>query len=325
MKSDLPPPTGNWTTLILLWKAARVRAAGRQKRQGELMKRKTGSSSDTLGGLAMVFVVVVMGFVHGSLGWMLTGALKTSQIENLENEGRLVLVSWQYQEAERLEKLRSRIEEARMSKDAMSPEKESHLSFDKSVYADKLDAFGRDVSREKRRDRGEALERHKKLIINHFKKHGLAGFQNEKDIGSNQFSAPASIPVTYWPFVGFMLLWWLVMIVFQGEGLELDIQRRRHPMWEWLLSHPVRPLAAFAESLRHGRWIRGRAVDRSALRRRGFVFEQGAGDRRTAAALRAQSRGRARAHVLGGLRGDDAAAFHAECPESEGVARVHTG
>jgi membrane protease YdiL (CAAX protease family) len=112
-----------------------------------------------------------------------------------------------------------------------------------------LDAFGRDVSREKRRDRGEALERHKKLIINHFKKHGLAGFQNEKDIGSNQFSAPASIPVTYWPFVGFMLLWWLVMIVFQGEGLELDIQRRRHPMWEWLLSHPVRPLAAFAAEM----------------------------------------------------------------------------
>jgi membrane protease YdiL (CAAX protease family) len=35
------------------------------------------------------------------------------------------------------------------------------------------------------------------------------------------------------------------MLTFQGEGLELDIQRRRHPMWEWLLSHPIRPEAAF--------------------------------------------------------------------------------
>jgi membrane protease YdiL (CAAX protease family) len=35
------------------------------------------------------------------------------------------------------------------------------------------------------------------------------------------------------------LLWWVLMLVFQGEGLELDLQRRRHPMWEWLFSHPV--------------------------------------------------------------------------------------
>src|SRR5207244_13390637 len=37
-----------------------------------------------------------------------------------------------------------------------------------------------------------------------------------------------------------VLLWWGIMLVCQGEGLELDLQRRRHPMWEWLFSHPVR-------------------------------------------------------------------------------------
>jgi membrane protease YdiL (CAAX protease family) len=42
-----------------------------------------------------------------------------------------------------------------------------------------------------------------------------------------------------------MLIWWFVMVTFQGEGMELDTQRRRHPMWEWLLSHPVRPGAVF--------------------------------------------------------------------------------
>jgi membrane protease YdiL (CAAX protease family) len=42
-----------------------------------------------------------------------------------------------------------------------------------------------------------------------------------------------------------MLLWWAVMLVFQGEGLELDLQRRRHPMWEWLFSHPAPPSAIF--------------------------------------------------------------------------------
>jgi hypothetical protein len=36
-----------------------------------------------------------------------------------------------------------------------------------------------------------------------------------------------------------VLLWWLAMLVCQGEGLELDLQRRRYPMWEWLFSHPL--------------------------------------------------------------------------------------
>jgi membrane protease YdiL (CAAX protease family) len=42
-----------------------------------------------------------------------------------------------------------------------------------------------------------------------------------------------------------VLLAWVVMLIFQGEGLELDIQRRRNPNWEWLFSHPVRPGAVF--------------------------------------------------------------------------------
>ena len=42
-----------------------------------------------------------------------------------------------------------------------------------------------------------------------------------------------------------VLIWWGVMLVFQGEGVELDLQRRRHPMWEWLFSHPVPAGAVF--------------------------------------------------------------------------------
>jgi len=30
-----------------------------------------------------------------------------------------------------------------------------------------------------------------------------------------------------------------------GVMLKLDFQRRRHPMWEWLMSHPVQPTAVF--------------------------------------------------------------------------------
>ena len=35
------------------------------------------------------------------------------------------------------------------------------------------------------------------------------------------------------------------MLVLQGEGVELDVQRRRNPIWEWLFSHPVSSGAVF--------------------------------------------------------------------------------
>lgn len=46
-------------------------------------------------------------------------------------------------------------------------------------------------------------------------------------------------------FVFVIVCVWFFMLAFQGEGMDLDIQRRRHPTWEWLLSHPVRPGAVF--------------------------------------------------------------------------------
>jgi membrane protease YdiL (CAAX protease family) len=46
-------------------------------------------------------------------------------------------------------------------------------------------------------------------------------------------------------FGSLVLICWFLMLVFQGEGIELDLQRRRYPIWEWLLSHPIRPGAMF--------------------------------------------------------------------------------
>lgn len=45
------------------------------------------------------------------------------------------------------------------------------------------------------------------------------------------------------------LVWWAIMLVAHGEGLELDTGRRRHPTWEWVLTHPVKPGAMFAAEM----------------------------------------------------------------------------
>ncbi len=42
-----------------------------------------------------------------------------------------------------------------------------------------------------------------------------------------------------------VVVWWALVLVCQGEGAEIDALRTRHPMWEWLFSHPAAPGAIF--------------------------------------------------------------------------------
>lgn len=61
-------------------------------------------------------------------------------------------------------------------------------------------------------------------------------------LGIESLSATGPLPMM---LVSVILLGWLLMLICQGEGLELDLQRRRHPVWEWLFSHPVKQSAVF--------------------------------------------------------------------------------
>jgi hypothetical protein len=57
------------------------------------------------------------------------------------------------------------------------------------------------------------------------------------------------MPQVFLPVIGLAMAAWFLMVTLQGEGIELDTQRCRHPLWEWLLSHPVRPWAAVSVEL----------------------------------------------------------------------------
>ena len=52
------------------------------------------------------------------------------------------------------------------------------------------------------------------------------------------------------PMLGSLaLLLWSAALVFGGEGLELDVGRRRPPMWDWLFSHPAPAAAVFGAEM----------------------------------------------------------------------------
>lgn len=230
---NLPPPTPNWRVFRLLWKAARRRVVGRQARQRAIMRQKKGSSANPLGGLAFLLMILVMALVHGALGWMLVSIEETARTVEVERNGQLIVPNYFQRDLEHLREIED---------SAGNEEPQGGPTVSPEVLRDQ---FAEEVGHSRKWDAGGTDESQRALVAKHLQKYGTRGFVLERDVRKG----PGGPPAVWWPAAGFIFLWWLVMIVFQGEGLELDIQRRRHPMWEWLQSHPVRPVTAFAADL----------------------------------------------------------------------------
>lgn len=249
---NLPPPASNWAVFKLLWKAARVRAAGRRQRQSELMRQKKGSDSDALAGLAMIGMALFMAILHGALGWTLVGTLESARIMEVEGGGKMVIGRFDSHLLDRVTEQQDRINDLEtrlLDHPDNKSNLEEQLATARSNREDSIDLFVSSTARSRKHDVGGSQGSNERHVREHFSKFGAAGFVPETDLPEADLRHPETVPASYWPFVAFVLLWWIVLMVFQGEGLELDIQRRRHPMWEWLLSHPVRPVAAFAADM----------------------------------------------------------------------------
>src|SRR5262249_20019746 len=81
-------------------------------------------------------------------------------------------------------------------------------------------------------------------LVAHYQRYGRAGFVEYR--GPWGFAAEGRRLSPLAALLGSLIVAvWLAMLVAQGEGVDIDLQRRRHPMWEWLLSHPVDPRAVF--------------------------------------------------------------------------------
>ncbi|HEY6249270.1 MAG TPA: CPBP family intramembrane glutamic endopeptidase [Candidatus Angelobacter sp.] len=110
-----------------------------------------------------------------------------------------------------------------------------------------LDRYYTEEARLQARDSSESEAAINQKLRDSFRNHGTRNFVVKEP--SNVFSFPLDKLPGAWTVPAMLgsivLIWWGVMLVFQGEGLELDLQRRRHPMWEWLFSHPVPSGAVF--------------------------------------------------------------------------------
>ena len=192
-----------WETVHLLLWTAGVRAAGRRKRQSELLRNRAGKGAINWGGFGFFLTAIFMMVLSLIAAFILNNAVKAGQRVQIERDGKFLVDPY-------------------------------------SLYLRNFETMARDAEFEEGGDREDIRKR----MADDYEAHGARDFISEtgKTPGLEAPFAVRSVPA----FMGsLVLLWWGVMLVFQGEGLELDLQRRRHPMWEWLFSHPAPPGAIF--------------------------------------------------------------------------------
>jgi len=190
-----------------------------------LLQHRSGTD---WGWLGFAVGVLFMAGLNIIAAFVLRSAVTSGQRVDAESHGKIVVSASFLSEARALNTLA----------DSSSP---SDQNLSNSYYSLEAKSIAREYG-----GKAEDIEEKLRRAV---REHGV------QDLISNQEAAPGiaafmksnSLPALLGSVV---LIWWGVMLVFQGEGVELDLQRRRHPMWEWLFSHPV-PAGAvfFAEML----------------------------------------------------------------------------
>lgn len=213
--TERPAPPKFWPTVRLLLRAARKRALGRQKRQNELLYNKSQGRTGW-SGVGFFFTVLFMALLNGMAGAAVYLAVDAGQRLDAERDGKIVVSAFFLSEVQQTERWPG-------ARPPLNYQDEANKIFER---------YGGSKAEVEQKLRDAVRER------------GSAAFVTHKDAAPGLKGIAQSGRLT--AMLGSMaLLWWGVMIVFQGEGLEMDLQRRRHPMWEWLYSHPISTSAIF--------------------------------------------------------------------------------
>jgi membrane protease YdiL (CAAX protease family) len=216
---------GFWRTVGLLLSVARRRSVGRTRRQRQLFQHRTGSDTDTLGTLGLVLVWIGMAVINSLAGYVVHSAILAGQRVEVEKQGKIVIDGPYFIDAVR------KLETAKFQDE-------------KKLAEERLEDLYSYEARHRSDELGGSRKENEDFLRKAVQTHPSSDFIDRQSAqpGPRHLTTTRSLPAMLGTLV---LIWWLIMMIFQGEGLELDLQRRRHPMWEWLFSHPVKPGAVF--------------------------------------------------------------------------------
>ena len=226
MKGDACSGPGFWSSVRLLLGVARKRAVGRRKRQQELLRQRAGKASTDWGGFGFFLAVCAMAALNVVAAFAVSTAVTGGERLEAEHGGKIVVDRWFINAVEGRKNENS---EAWLKTPAADAELAGDYASEAGILLYKY---------------GGTREAHTKQLRDAVHAHGTRDFIRADVAAPGLDALPKAGPIP--AMLGsIVLIWWGVMLVFQGEGLELDLQRRRHPMWEWLFAHPVPSGAIF--------------------------------------------------------------------------------
>ena len=218
--TSISRPPGFWRTVRLLLSASRRRSLGRMQRQQQLLQHRTGSTTDKLSALGVVMVWVVTASLNICAAYVVNSAIEEGQRAQVEQQGKVIVSTYFMEALDKVENAES------------EPEKKRAKERLEAGYSLEADTRALELGGSKEEQERLLRERPRSDFVTRSSiQRGVVALKTTDRIPSMLASV--------------FLIAWFVMLVFQGEGLELDIQRRRHPIWEWLFSHPIRPGAVF--------------------------------------------------------------------------------
>ncbi|NLX24532.1 MAG: CPBP family intramembrane metalloprotease [Lentisphaerae bacterium] len=215
---------GFFQTVCILLKAARKRTIGRIRHQKELRQKKTGRASSSLHRLSFFLMFFVGFMIHFAAAFAIQSVVKEARLISLEKQGKIVVSRSFYSDV-------SNFKQAETDSSGRPIDHHAHLSY--SWESDR------------RAERfGGSEQKQEAFLRSAVEENPLSAFAVEDDPAFS-FRASALTDSFAATLGTLILLWWFITLSLQGENQGLDFQRRRHPMWEWLFSHPVSPGAVF--------------------------------------------------------------------------------
>ena len=230
MSDTRPQAPGFWRVTWLLLAAARRRAMGRRKRARQIFRQQSSGKAANWSGLGVLLVGALMAGLNILGAYLVKDAVVAGQRIAAEQRGYVVVGTPFLQQ----------VQEAQFwATDQKAPWAEIDHALRPSYRAE-----AERLVQEHGGNQDAIAARLRATVLGH----KIDDFIT-RDVaapGLGALGTSAGYPAM---FGSIALFWWVLMLVTQGEGPELDVQRRRHPMWEWLLSHPVRPGAVFCAEM----------------------------------------------------------------------------
>jgi len=226
MSRLLSTPAAYLRTVRLLLAAARRREAGRRKRQRELVRQRTGRAPLEWGWFGAAVSVVLMAGLNVVSAYVVSTVVTAGEQSDAERQGAVLVERWFIDNLRVAERQAAESDAAYRTVDYL---------MEPSFFPEALR-----LANDHGGDRRVIEQRLRATVAAHED-------QRFADIDRTVPGLKAPTRIGAFPaMLGSIALgWWLLMLAFQGEGLDLDTQRRRHPMWEWLFSHPVPTGAVF--------------------------------------------------------------------------------